>query len=246
MTITAIRTPKVLPQKSDFFLLLKKVLPRVREKSIVVVTSKIIALTEGRFVNKKNARKKDLIQAEAEYVVADPEAKYGITLTIKNNLLIPTAGIDESNAKGTYVFWPKDPQKSVHAIRAFVKKEYRLRYVGVVITDSRTTPLRRGTVGAAIAHSGFAALNNYIGKPDVFGRPLLVTQANMMDALAAGAVAVMGEGNEQTPIAIIEDVPFVQFQDRNPTQKELAYVRINLEDDLYAPLLLKAKWQKKP
>ena len=29
--------------------------------------------------------------------------------TIKNNLLIPSAGIDESNANHNYILWPKDP-----------------------------------------------------------------------------------------------------------------------------------------
>ena len=49
-----------------------------------------------------------------------------------------------------------------------------------------------------------------------------MTKSNVVDALAESAVAVMGEGSEQTPLAIIRDVPFVQFQDRNPTNKELA------------------------
>jgi F420-0:gamma-glutamyl ligase len=54
----------------------------------------------------------------------------------------------------------------------------------------------------------------------------------------------MGEGNEQTPLAVIEDVPFVKFQARNPLKKELESFHIDMEDDLYAPLLKGVKWRK--
>lgn len=70
-----------------------------------------------------------------------------------------------------------------------------------------------------------------------------MTQANVRDALGAAAVLVMGEGNEQTPLAIIEDLPFVTFQDRDPTEEELVALWISIADDLYAPLLMRAPWQ---
>jgi F420-0:gamma-glutamyl ligase len=64
------------------------------------------------------------------------------------------------------------------------------------------------------------------------------------DALAAAAVLVMGEGSEQTPLALIKDLPFIAFQDRDPSPEELAAAAIALEDDLYAPLLTRAPWQR--
>ena len=54
----------------------------------------------------------------------------------------------------------------------------------------------------------------------------------------------MGEGKEQTPLALITDVPFVQFQSRNPTNDEITNLRIDIADDMYAPLLTKADWKK--
>jgi F420-0:gamma-glutamyl ligase len=96
----------------------------------------------------------------------------------------------------------------------------------------------------SIAHSGFAALNNYIGKPDIFGRIMQMTKANVADALAESAVAVMGEGSEQTPLALIEDLPFVRFQKRNPTPNELNALSISMDNDLYAPLLTRGPWKK--
>ena len=54
----------------------------------------------------------------------------------------------------------------------------------------------------------------------------------------------MGEGKEQMPIAIIEDVNNISFQSRNPSKKELEELRITPDDDLYAPLLKGTVWKK--
>lgn len=170
--------------------------------------------------------------------------KYNITISIKNNLLIPTAGIDESNGDGYYILWPKNPQKSANLIRQHLRNKFKLKKLGVIITDSKTTPLRWGTTGTGIGYSGFDPLNNYIDTPDVFGRHLRVTKANILDGLAAAAVVVMGEGDERTPIAVIEDIPFVRFVDNDPTDTELGNLEISIDDDLYAPLIKNADWHK--
>ena len=158
--------------------------------------------------------------------------------------MIPSAGIDESNGNGYYVLWPKDPQHSVNQIRKYLIKKFKLKNLGVIIVDSKTTPLRWGVTGVAVAYSGFSPLNNYIGKPDIFGRAFLVEKANVADAIAASAVVVMGEGNEQTPIAIIEDVSFVTFQKNDPSRKELQEYAISIQDDLYSQILSGVMWSK--
>jgi len=134
-----------------------------------------------------------LIRQESEYYLPRKLNKYGVMLTIKRNILAPSAGIDESNAEGHYILWPKDPQKTANEIRAYLRKKYRLKKLGIIITDSRTLPLRWGTIGVCLAYSGFKSLNNYIGKKDLFGRKLNVTQSNVADSLAVAAVLAMGE-----------------------------------------------------
>jgi F420-0:gamma-glutamyl ligase len=114
----------------------------------------------------------------------------------------------------------------------------------VIITDSKTTPLRWGVTGVAIAHSGFLAVRDLIGHLDLFGRPLHMTKVDVADALAAAAVLVMGEADEGTPLATIDDLPFVTFQARDPTPEELEARWIDMEADLYAPLLQLAGWRK--
>ncbi len=245
MIVKSIKTDKVVPKKdTELFKILDKSVKNVSEGSILAITSKIVAICEGRVIKIDQANKADLIKQESEYYLPPEQSKYNITLTIKNNLLIPTAGIDESNANGYYILWPQDSQKTANQVRAYLKKRFSLEKIGVIITDSKTTPLRWGVTGATIAHSGFYALNNYIGTPDIFGKELKVTKVNVIDALAASAVLIMGEGKEQTPLATIEDIPFVEFVDQNPSQEEIADLKISLEDDLYASLLTSVQWEK--
>ena len=125
-----------------------------------------------------------------------------------------------------------------------MQEKFQIKNLGVIITDSKTTPLRWGVTGTAIAYSGFKPLNDLIGTPDLFGRELKMTKVNILDGLAAAAVLVMGEGIEQTPLAIIEDTSFVQYSDENPSDEELASLKISIDDDIYAPLLTKVDWQK--
>lgn len=245
MKIFTIKTNKIDPtDKHNLYSLLDTYLACLREKSILAVTSKIVSICEGKTVKIGKISKRKLVKKEAEYYLSNEDYPQSIMLTIKNNILIPTAGVDESNGNGYYILWPVNPQKTANKIREYLKKRFKLQDVGVIITDSKTSPLRWGTTGIALTHSGFSALNDYIGTKDIFGRQLKVTKANVADALAVCAVLLMGEGSEQTPFVIAEDLPFIRFQNRNPSKKEIKELKINLEDDIYAPLLKSVRWQK--
>lgn len=244
MNVKSIKTEKVTAGKTSIFDILDKYLTTFTEGSILAITSKIISICQGDFVSSEGLDKKDLVSKEADYWLPPSLSKYDFSLTIKDGVLLPTAGIDESNGEGYYILWPKEPQKAANDIRRYLIDKFGLKKVGVIITDSKTTPLRWGTTGVCVAHSGFSALNNYIGKPDIFGREMIATKANIADALAVSAVLCMGEGSEQTPLAILKDVNFVEFQDRNPSEQELNDLKISIEDDLYAPLLNSVEWKK--
>jgi putative folate metabolism gamma-glutamate ligase len=209
-----------------------------------VLTSKILSVIQGRLIPKDHISKEELIRQEADFILKTTvTTPHGICLTIKNGLLIPSAGIDESNGDSVYILYPEDMQKDAVQVWDYCRQKYGLKDFGVLITDSRTTPMRRGVTGVALAWCGFEPLYSYIGKPDLFGHPLRVTQVNVLDALAAASVFVMGEGNEQTPCAIIQDAPKITFSDHPPTEEEVAACVIPMEEDLYGPLLLPLdKW----
>ncbi|MGN6670941.1 MAG: coenzyme F420-0:L-glutamate ligase [Candidatus Nucleicultricaceae bacterium] len=243
MQVRALKTQKIMAGMSleDT---IQNAIPSLEEQSIVAVTSKVVSITEGSFITKDKAPlKQDLITQEAEYYL-DVPSEYGICLTIRNHILIPTAGIDESNADNAYILYPEDVQASAERLWSFLKSHYNLRHVGVIITDSHTTPLRRGVIGLGLGWCGFKALRDYVGTPDIFGSPLRVTLANLLDGYAAAAVVVMGEGKEQTPLAVIDQLQNIEFTDSPPSKEELEQLLMPKEKDLYAPLLEAVSWKK--
>jgi F420-0:gamma-glutamyl ligase len=251
MIIKSIKTRPFLPPKDDLWDTLRS-LPRakgsgriIKDGIILVITSKVVAISQGRCVKiGDSVDKYELVKQEAgEYLSRDKMPKdYGFILTIKDNILMPTAGIDESNANGYYVFWPEKPFVAAKKIYNFVKKEFGLKKFGVIISDSHTIPLRWGTMGVAIGFWGFNPLKDYRGTKDIFGRKLKVTQVNLADSLAVAAVATMGEGKEQTPIAIISDIDFVKFGNFNFLKKNP--LAISRKRDIYGPILNALKWDK--
>jgi putative folate metabolism gamma-glutamate ligase len=210
-------------------------LPTISEESVVVVTSKVVSICEGRTIPKHSITKEKLIQQEADIIIANTKlSNEHIVLTLKNNLLIPSAGIDESNGNDAYVLYPKDCFASAKQLWSFLRTKRRIQKLGILITDSHTTPLRKGVTGIALAWWGFDPLFSYIGKPDLYGHPLRVTCINVVDALAASAAFLMGEGNECTPLAIVENAPHMTFNENLHTYREVC---IAPEEDLYQPLL---------
>ena len=203
-------------------------LPSQLENTVLAITSKIVSLSEGRIVKKSQISKEELVKKEADHFLG--ETSHGIFLTIKHGLLIPSAGIDESNAAGDYfILYPEDPEQTAESVRKDLCKKFNLKNFGIILTDSVSSPLRLGVTGVALSHSGFLGIKSEIGKNDLFGHPLKVTKVNVADSLASAAVHSMGEGNESTPLAVIKTglVEFVQGR-----------VRVNVapEEDIYFPL----------
>lgn len=244
MIVTGIKTHKITQKDKDILKVLDHYVKKLSERSIVAVASKIVAITEGRIVKIGTIDKDKLIKRESQYYLPRNQNPYNVSLTIAGGTLVATAGIDESNGGGFYILWPKDPQESANRIRAWLKAKFKLKNVGVIITDSRTTPLRWGVTGFSIAYSGFEPLKNYIGTKDIFGKRLDYTKLSIVDNLAGASSLVMGEGNEQTPLAVITDIPGIVFKEKNPSRKDLRKIKITIDEDLYSSFLKNAPWKK--
>lgn len=246
MTIRAVKAPLVRAG-DDICQIMAESIRDLPEKSVIVIASKIFSFCENRLVNKKLGTREEkhaLAKREAEYYLDPHSSKYNLMLTIKGNWMFVNAGIDESNADNKYSLWPKNPQKSVDDVWKFLRSNYRIKQAGVIMSDSKSFPLNWGVVGHGIAHCGFKALKSYIGRPDLFGRLMQMEKVNLVQSIVAAGVLEMGEGNEQTPMAIVTNIKSIVFQSRPPTAKELKSLKINLEDDAYAPILLGADWRK--
>lgn len=242
MIVHAVKTQRIEAGELSLTALLDTALSSVPDGAVIAISSKVVSLCENRVVPEDGTDKETLIPQEAEYYL-DPVGKYKYHFTITNRTLIGSAGIDISNSGGNFVLWPADSQQTANDVRRYLKERFGLTRVGVIITDSTSKPLRLGTTGIALAHSGFEALHSYVGTKDLFGRPFVASRANIAEGLATTAVMVMGEGSQQTPICIMEDAAFITFQDRDPSAEELQTLYYPLEDDLFAPLFGNAPWK---
>lgn len=203
----------------------------IRERMVLAVTSKIVSLAEGRLVHRTEVSKADLVRREADVFLG--EIGHGCFLTIKEGLMIPSAGIDESNSEdGDFILFPSDPSQSAENLWRKLRAAWKLKELGIVLTDSHTSPLRQGVTGIGLAHWGFSAVKDMIGTTDLFGRELKMTKMNLLDGLSVMAVMVMGEGRESQPLAVIHGAPLEFCEVSDPHE-----IRMPLEGDLYSPLL---------
>lgn len=231
MQIKAIKT-RIFRENENLLSFILKYIKRIPENSILVITSKIVALAEGRTVEIDSSVphfdfREKIIKVESDFML---RTKY-TWLTIKDGMVMASAGIDESNADNKIILLPKNSFNSAGKIRKELQKKFHIKNLGILITDSRIFPLRAGVVGVALGYAGFKGVRDYRGTSDIFGRKLKLSRTDVADSMATGAVLCMGEGKEQQPLALIRNAPVEFVQKVN--KKEL---KINLKDDLYLPL----------
>lgn len=228
MLVQPIKT-RVFHENEDLGAFILEHIPQAQDGDVLVVTSKIVSLSEGRAVELRSPDDRDrYIAQEAELCVKTPYT----TMTLRDGMIMSSAGVDESNANGKLILLPKDPYATARRVWEQMRQAWNIRRLGVIITDSRTQVLRRGSMGTAIAYAGFHAIKRYVGLPDIFGRILQVSIANTADPLAAAAVHTMGEGNEQQPLALIRGT-LLQFTEDRITKDE---IQVDIKDDVYGPL----------
>ena len=224
MRLFSIKTPTI--QKNDNLVeilisSIKEQKLKPKDGDILVISSKVVALTEGRIVNYKTVKPSERAESLAKQYELEPgfvqlvlqeadkvfEGVKHAILTMKNNMFIANAGVDRSNAPEDHaILWPNNPSLSADNIRREFKKRLNIS-IGVIISDSHCSPLRTGTTGFALATSGFDAVIDERGKPDLFGKKMRITQRPVADGLASAAVVVMGETNERIPAILIRGVP---------------------------------------
>ena len=230
MNVTHKKT-RIFLEGENLFGFIREHLPRLSEGSIVVVTSKIVALAERRTSIATDERTKvRLIRQESTFALRTKLA----WLTIKDGTVMPNAGIDASNAKGKLILLPRDSFKAAARLRRQLMRAYGRSRLGVIITDSRLLPLRAGATGVALGYAGFSGIKDYRGTPDLFGRPLRLSQTDVADSLATAAVLLMGEGRECRPLATITGAP-VEWRERVHREE----LHIDPRHDLYRPLFRK-------
>ncbi len=245
MQILSVRIDPLLPPRDSLRAALKKAKFIPKESDIVCVSSKVVSIDEGRALPISSVPDKDrLVKKEADLYLEAVQSPYRRRFTITKGHMASSAGIDESNADGHYILYPKNPFKSAKRLRAWIQKEYGLKEIAVIITDSVSLPLRRGAIGFALAWDGIDPLRDYRGTKDIFGRTIRVEVSNRIDALAATAVLLMGEGAERTPVALIRGAKNIVLKNRSSRSDTQLLVKPT--DDVFASLLFRKglKWKR--
>jgi len=245
MQINAVRSKNIIELNDDLerivFSLIKPL-----NGDIVAITSKVVSLCEGTVVLKsKNISKDTLTMREADWYIPRDKIPGRLAIpTIKNSAVVVAAGVDDFGKN--FVLWPRDPHASAQSMQKALRKKFKLKNLGVVITDSHSQPLRRGSIGFALSYFGFKPLRSYLGKRHLTGRRMRMTRANLVDGLAAAAVLTMGEGGEQTPFAILRDVPDMEFINKPFVPRgKFEQFEVPIKEDIFQPILDSKIWQKK-
>ncbi len=205
---------------------------KIRNKDIIAIASKVVATAEGRVTQlnrvmvsraaRELARRHGMPAPVVQVVLDEADEVYGgvtgALLTLKNGDAIANSGVDQKNAPpGSVVLWPLDPGASAKKLFNTLRRKLGRR-IGVVIVDSRVTPLRLGTTGMALACVGFKSTRDFRGKPDLFGRKSRITVQASADGIASAAHLLMGEGKEGVPFVLVRGAP-VDLDDSRPIPK---------------------------
>jgi coenzyme F420-0:L-glutamate ligase len=220
----------------------------LQDGDVVAISSKYVAISEGRIVTlddvtpspraielaeryNMDVRMAQLVVQEAEHIFGG--IPLGYLLTWRQGVMSPNAGIDRSNIPSGYaVLLPADAYVSARRIRADLQAHYGVK-LGVILTDSWLVPGRNGTTGVALGSAGFLPVEDERGKPDLFGNPMQVTQRGVADALSVAAQSTMGERDEATPLVLLRGAKITL------TDEEITAERVSIpwEMDLYVESL---------
>ena len=197
----------------------------MKNHDVVVVTQKIISKSEGRILDLSKVKPSNHALELARKTKKDPRFVESILMESRNlvryseNLIITetrhgficaNSGIDQSNVSSPgddfVLLLPKDPDLSAKRIRQAISESIGMN-IAVIVSDTFGRPFRLGQTNVAIGVSGIDSIKSYIGRTDMYGNILRITEIAVADELASAAELVMGK-TEKVPIAIVRGYKF--------------------------------------
>lgn len=200
----------------------------LEDGDIVVIAQKIVSKAEGQIVRlsslipssfaiqlakqcKKDPRTTELVLRQSKNIV---KISNGVIISeTKHGFICANAGVDQSNimnSEETALLLPDDPDASAKKIMLMLKEKTN-REIAVIITDSFGRPFRNGQTNVAIGIAGINPIMSYVGKKDMYGKKLKVTEIAVVDELASTAELVMGK-SKGIPIAVIRGFDFIRSE----------------------------------
>lgn len=179
-----------------------------KAKGMVFKLDDIVAGEEAKVLAKKHDLDERFTQAvldRSKEVIID----FPIILVDTNNgHTCIKAGIDDSNVgDGFLADLPEDPDASARMIGEGIEK-LTGKKVSVILTDTNGRAFKIGQTGIAIGVHHIHPIKNWIGKKDLFGKVLEITEEAIADEIAGAANLLMGEGDGGYPVAIVRGLVF--------------------------------------
>ena len=222
---------------------LKEKKESLQENDIVVITHKIISKAEGKIIDltnvvpseesikisthtSKDPRLVELIISQSNEIVKI-ERDIIITET-KHGFVCANAGIDTSNVgkiSNHVILLPDYPDESARKIRNEIMSRTNVS-VGLIISDTFGRPFRKGQVNIAIGVAGIDPIKSYIGKMDMYGNILRVTEIAIADEIASAAELVMGKSS-RVPLTIVRGYDFTSYD------SSITNIHRSKKDDLF-------------
>src|SRR5215216_808445 len=198
----AIDAADIIPQRGDTLVIAQKIVSKAEGRYVdLAEVTPTARASELAAVTHKDPRLVEVILAESTEVLR--QHKDILIVAHRLGLVMANAGVDQSNIAPDggerILLLPQDPDASCAALKAAFDRTFGVE-VAVVINDSFGRAWRNGVVGVALGAAGLPALRNLIGAPDLFGRPMRVTEVAIADELAAAASLLMGQADEGTPV----------------------------------------------
>lgn len=251
MEVQPIKVRPLLPPQDDLLAVIDSCDLRLTEESVVAVTAKVVAIHQGRceLVPKDEDEvklvKEKLAKEDAElYLERDDTVPFPRVFTIYEGTFCSASGIDVSNGNGYFTHLPQKSSEFAEVLRQHLQTRYGVKELGVVVVDSRSYPMRNGTIGMSLGYAGFRAMYDYRGADDIFGKPFHAERINVADCLASTAVIAMGEGSESTPLVVMRDIPHIHFGEEDTHDDLYLSLKVPMDQDVFAQFYKDKDWKK--
>jgi coenzyme F420-0:L-glutamate ligase / coenzyme F420-1:gamma-L-glutamate ligase len=192
--------------------------PDLSDGDVLVVAHKVVSKAEGRVRSLDSIQPGERARALAVEHGKDPRhvqavldesaellrAAHGVFVCVtRHGLVCANAGVDRSNAsrEGDLILLPEDPDASARRLREGLAAARGTR-PAVVIADSFGRPWRLGQTDVAVGVAGLTPLDQWIGRPDAYGRELRATSIAIADAVAAAADLVRAKDSLQPAVLV--------------------------------------------
>ncbi len=206
-------------------------LPKViQEKDVLVCAHTPFSRIRGPIYRIRDVMPSDKAKEISRELKKEPEkievvlrssvdiVKTGRNVIISENkagVVCANAGVDQSNAGIGYVLAvPDDPDSIAQEVRSFVKQKLG-KNIAVIISDTVGRALRKYAVNIAIGVAGLNPIRSEIGKKDLFGYELRVSEIAIADELAAAAELLQGQTNEGFPFIIVRGYNYIFEEDQS-------------------------------